>query len=103
MIQVFNKIDLQEGWQSKIDYNQEYCKVWISAASGQGLDLLKEAISAQLHGAVFIEDIIVKATEAKLRAQLYELGSVVSESVTDEGDWQLRVRITASQKHRLFP
>ncbi|MCL5271907.1 MAG: GTPase HflX [Gammaproteobacteria bacterium] len=102
IIQVFNKIDLQEGWQPKIDYNEESCKVWLSAATGEGLDLLKEAIAVQLHGTVLIEDILIKVSQAKLRAQLYQLGSVLSESITDEGDWQLKIRITVDQKHRLF-
>ncbi|MBL7481561.1 ribosome rescue GTPase HflX [Legionella bononiensis] len=102
VIQVFNKIDLQEGWQSKIDFNEGSCKVWLSAATGQGLDLLKEAIAAQLHGTVLIEDIIIKGSQAKLRAQLYQLGSVLSESINEDGDWQLKIRITADQKQRLF-
>jgi GTP-binding protein HflX len=102
IIQVFNKIDLQEGWLPKIDYNEGSCKVWISAASGLGLDLLKDAIAAQLHGTVLIEDIVVKATQAKLRAQLYQLGSVLTESISEDGDWLLKIRITNAQKQRLF-
>ena len=102
VIQVFNKIDLQEGWQPKIDCHSDSCKVWLSAASGAGLELLKETIAAQLHGAIFIEDIIVKNTEAKLRAQLYQLGSVLRETITKAGDWQLKIRITAAQKELLF-
>lgn len=102
VMQVFNKIDLQEGWQAKIDYNEDSCKVWISAASNQGLDLLKEAIAAQLHGTVLIEEIMLKPTQAKLRAQLYQLGSVLAESLSDEGNWQLKIRITAAQKQILF-
>lgn len=102
VIQVFNKIDLQEGWKPKIDYNEGSCKVWISAVSGQGLDLLKEAIAAQLHGTVLIENIVIKPTEARLRAQLYQLGSVINESVNEEGNWLLKIRITAEQKQRLF-
>lgn len=102
VIQVFNKIDLQEGWKPKIDYNEGSCKVWISAVSGQGLDLLKEAIAAQLHGTVLIEDIVIKPTDARLRAQLYQLGSVINESVNEEGNWLLKIRITAEQKQRLF-
>ncbi|MFI4963300.1 MAG: GTPase HflX, partial [Legionellales bacterium] len=103
IIQVFNKIDLQEGWQPKVDSTEESVKVWISASSGAGLDFLKEAIAAQLHGTVLFEDLIVKHTEAKLRSQLYQLGSVISESVTDEGDWLLKIRITRDQKMRLLP
>jgi GTP-binding protein HflX len=102
VIQVFNKIDLHEGWVPKIDYNEGSCKVWISAASNLGLDLLKDAIAAQLHGTVLIEDVVIKATQAKLRAQLYQLGSVLSEAISEEGDWLLKIRITASQKQLLF-
>ena len=102
VIQVFNKIDLQEGWQPKVDFNEGSCKVWLSAATGQGLDLLKEAIATQLHGTVLIENIIIKGSQAKLRAQLYQLGSVLSESINEDGDWQLKIRITKDQKQRLF-
>lgn len=102
VIQVFNKIDLKEDWEAKIDSNAQWCKVWVSAASNIGLDLLKEAISAQLHGVLLIEDVVIKATQAKLRAQLYQLDSVLSESVSEEGDWLLKIRITSAQKQRLF-
>lgn len=103
MILVFNKIDLKDDWQPKVDYQEENCKVWISAAANLGLDLLKEAISTQLHGAVLIENIVLKSNQAKLRAQLYELGSVLRESNNEEGDWLLKIRITQAQKQRLFP
>lgn len=102
VIQVFNKIDLQEGWQPKVDYNEEFCKVWLSAATVSGLDLLKEAIATQLHGTVLIEDVIIKPSQAKLRAQLYELGSILTESINEEGNWLLKIRITKDQKQRLF-
>jgi GTP-binding protein HflX len=102
-IQVFNKIDLKEGWEAKIDYNQEWCKVWLSAVTGTGLDLLKEAISTQLHGEILTEKVVLKPTEAKLRAQLYELGAVLHESLSEEGEWLLTIRVTQAQKQRLFP
>lgn len=102
VIQVFNKIDLKEGWEAKIDYNQEWCKVWISAASNIGLDLLKDAISTQLHGDILVEDIVLTASQAKLRAQLYQLGAVLNESINESGDWLLNIRITKAQKQRLF-
>lgn len=102
VIQIFNKIDLKEGWMPKIDYQEDKCKVWISAASNLGLDLLKEAISTQLHGAVLIEDVVLKAEQAKLRAQLYQLGSVLQESINEDGNFLLKIRITKAQKQRLF-
>ncbi|STX65897.1 ribosome rescue GTPase HflX [Legionella pneumophila] len=102
VIQVFNKIDLQEGWQPKIDYTEDACKVWLSATTGAGLDLLKEAIATQLHGMILIEDIVIKPDQAKLRAQLYQLGAVLKESVDENGDWLMKIRITTDQKRRLL-
>lgn len=102
VIQVFNKIDLKEDWQVNVDYNEKRCKVWISAAANLGLDLLKEAISTMLHGAIVVEDIQLKPAQAKLRAQLYQLGAVINESINQEGEWLLKIRITQAQKHRLF-
>lgn len=102
IIQVFNKIDLKEGWEPLVNYQPNSCKVWVSAAKGLGLDLLQEAIAVQLYGEALIEDIVVGPDEAKLRAQLYELGSVLSESISEEGDWRLKIRISAAQKERLF-
>ena len=102
IIQVFNKIDLQEGWEAKVDNNEGFCKVWVSAAANLGIDLLKETIAAHLHGTVSIETITLKATQAKLRAQLYQLGSVVAEAINNEGEWLLKIKISADQKQRLF-
>lgn len=102
MIHVFNKIDLLPGGFAKVEKAKDSCKVWLSAASGMGIDLLLEAIASQLHGSVYIEDIVVKPTQAKLRAQLYELGSVLTESLNEEGEWLLKIRITGDQRQRLF-
>jgi GTPase len=102
VIQVFNKIDLHEGWEPKVDINEGFCKVWVSAAANLGIDLLKETIAAQLHGSVSVETITLKATQAKLRAQLYQLGSVLAEAINNEGDWLLKIKISADQKQRLF-
>ncbi|MBN9231464.1 MAG: GTPase HflX [Legionella sp. 40-6] len=103
MIQVFNKIDLKEDWIAQLDQQEERCKVWVSAAANLGLDLLKEAISTQLHGHIVEEDIHLKPTQAKLRAQLYQLGAVITEEISADGDWLLKIRLTQAQKIRLFP
>lgn len=102
IIQVFNKIDLNEGWKPKVDYQEDKCKVWISAELDLGLNLLKEAISTQLHGAVSIEEVVLTNTQAKLRAQLYELGSILEESINEDGNWLLKIRINKAQKQRLL-
>lgn len=102
VIKVFNKIDLQEGWGPKVDYQDHSCKVWISAHADLGLGLLKEAITTLLHGATSTERLILTANQAKLRAQLYQLDAVLTESVSEEGNWIMEVRLTGAQKQRLL-
>lgn len=102
-IQVFNKIDRQQGWEPKIDQQEDCYKIWLSAKANMGLDLLKEVIATQLQGALIEEELVLTAKSAKLRATLYQLGAVLSEKITDDGNWLLRVRLTQAQKKRLFP
>ncbi|MCP0914825.1 MULTISPECIES: ribosome rescue GTPase HflX [Legionella] len=100
-ILVFNKIDLQKNWQPQIDCQDDYCKVWVSAATGAGLELLREVIAQQLHGSVTEEEIFIASDEAKLRAQLYAAGAVLQEEIL-EGGWRLFIRLSAEEKQRLF-
>ena len=101
-VQVFNKIDLLDNEPARIDYSEDGDKVWVSASSGVGIDLLKEFIAFKLNGAVLIEEILLKGTQAKLRAQLYALNAVLGESINQEGDWLLKIRISQAQKQKLF-
>jgi len=102
LIQVFNKIDLEDGWPAKLDHEDNTCKVWVSSKTGAGLELLRDAIITQLHGDVIEEDIVLAVGEAKLRAQLYELGAVLSETLIDEGGWKLKIRINSDERQRLL-
>ncbi len=102
LIQVFNKIDLEEGWPAKIDHDDKTCKVWVSSKTGAGLDLLREAVITQLYGDVIDEDILLGVDEAKLRSQLYELGAVLNEIQLEEGGWKLKIRINSSARQHLF-
>lgn len=101
-IQVFNKIDLQEGWVSKIDCQAQFCKVWVSAKTGAGLDLLSQAIGQQLFGAMIEESVQLGPHESKRRARLYELNAVMNERELKTGGWQLDIRISKKEKQRLL-
>lgn len=101
-IQVFNKIDLQQGWQAKADYQAETAKVWLSSQTGEGLDILRTAIVRQLHGAIIEEEIELAPHQAKLRAKLYELDAVISETMLKAGGWRLLIRISPDEKQDLF-
>ena len=101
-IQVFNKIDRQTGWQPKVEYQEKACKVWVSAANDLGMDLLKEAIARQLQGLMLEENIILSPTQAKIRARLYTAGAVLAESIDEEGNWLLKLKLTVQERQRLL-
>ncbi len=103
LIQVFNKIDKQADWQPKLDLQEESSKVWLSAQSGAGLDLLREAITHRLQGSLLEEELCLTPKQAKLRAQLYQLNAVLAEALETEGGWRLQVKWTAAQKQLLLP
>ena len=64
--------------------------VWLSAATGEGLDLLRQAISERLAGARVHAELRLPPRAGRLRARLIELGAVKSERY-DEHGWCLDI------------
>lgn len=100
VLQVFNKIDTCEAWKALLE--EELDPIGISAKTGEGLDDLCLAIAEELHGSIVDEEIILSAKYAKLRARLYEQDAVLSESITDKGEWQMHIQLPRAEKDRLF-
>lgn len=94
-LQVFNKIDLREDEPPRIERDDDGMpvRVYVSARDGLGLDLLKTAIGERLRPNLPAFQIVVPVQAARLRAQLFELRAVVSESVDDDGAAHLEVRL----------
>ncbi len=101
MLQVYNKLDLYGGQPARIDRNSdgEPVRVWVSAVTGEGLELLAQAISERLADDVYQQQICLQPQEGQLRAQLYARNAVVSEQVDEQGQIQLDVRL--QRKHML--
>ncbi|HJU25165.1 MAG TPA: ribosome rescue GTPase HflX [Rhodanobacteraceae bacterium] len=92
---VFNKIDLLNGsmsGQSHINRDSEgsLSRVWVSAATGEGLDLLREAIGERLSGARVQAEVRLPPEAGRLRAKLIELGAVADERYDEQG-WTLAI------------
>jgi GTP-binding protein HflX len=64
--------------------------LWLSAASGEGLDLLRQAVSERLAGARVHAELRLPPRAGRLRARLIELGAVKSERY-DEHGWRLDI------------
>ncbi|MCJ8299236.1 MAG: GTPase HflX [Pseudomonadales bacterium] len=95
VLQIYNKIDMLEGQRPRIDYDSQGLpvRVWLSAVSGEGLDLMFKAITQLLSEDLIIEVIKVAPQFGQLRSLLFAKGAVVSESIEENGDMLLNVRV----------
>lgn len=102
-LQVYNKIDLREGETARVETDADGMpiRVFVSARSGEGLDLLRNAIAVRLHPDLADESLVLPPTAARFRAQLYALHAVKSETIDDEGNSHLVVRLPAVRLDRL--
>jgi len=101
-LRVYNKIDLLEHGEPRIDRNEagEPVAVWVSARESLGFDLLRRAIAELMAGDMFAEEITLTPAQGRLRAILYELGGVRSEQYADNGDLLIDVRMQLSDFRR---
>ncbi len=99
-ILVMNKIDCIEHAKPRIDKNQEgnVYRVWISAKTGEGIDLLYQALSEQLSGMMTHARIALDVSSSYIRSEIHNIGYVVSEKMDDFGQWTLEINVT---KHYL--
>ena len=101
-IRVFNKIDLadQEPRVAK-DESGAPTAVAVSASSGAGVEELLEVISDLLAAERINRWIELGGRDARLRAQLFELGVVSEERITENGHWMLHVDVPRETAERL--
>ncbi len=102
VIRVFNKID-RSGQQVAVHRGEQGKPhgVSISARNGDGIDELREAISERLGSERISRWIELKGQDAKLRAQLFELGVVSEERIAENGSWMLHVDVPKETAERL--
>ncbi len=96
---VYNKIDQLNNVAPRIERDGEGrpLRVWISALKDEGLELLREAIVETLDRGRVIQHLQLSAAEGRLRAQLYERGQILQESVDEQGNWLLKVELPGSE------
>ncbi|HET7930545.1 MAG TPA: ribosome rescue GTPase HflX [Rhodanobacteraceae bacterium] len=107
-LKVYNKIDLLAGSDDdadapdadadprvvapRIDRDGDGAPsaVWLSAARGEGLELLRQAIGVRLSGNRVCAELRLPPQSGRLRARLIELGAVKAEQY-DEHGWRLDI------------
>ena len=91
-IRIYNKIDLS-GDEPRIDYRDDgrVDRVWVSAVTGAGLDLLAEALMMHFHGTQVHGWLHLSPAAGRTRSSLYDIGQVMSEHVDEQGSWWLEI------------
>ena len=69
-------------------------RVWVSAITGAGLELLADALKQHFHGAEVHGWLHLACAAGSLRSSLYNIGQVLSEHVDEQGSWWLEVRMS---------
>ena len=101
-LEVYNKIDLLEsGARIERDAQGRACRVWLSAVTGAGVDLLLDALAERLGGDLFADAVTLRPDQARLRAALHALGAVQEEAFADDGSARLRIRMPRAEWERL--
>lgn len=95
-LKVYNKLDLLDGRAPRIDRDEDGVpqRVWLSAVSGDGVELLHQAIIELLGEEIVHQKITLEPLMAgKLRALFYGASVVQGESYNEEGNLELEVRL----------
>ena len=95
-LEIYNKLDRLQGNKPRIDYDEtgKPIRVWMSAKTGEGISLLKQAIKLLCLNESIHEWIRVPASNGRLRSLLYQQGKVLRECSEETGDLLLEVQIT---------
>jgi len=101
-IMVYNKIDAAENIDAKAEHVEgELPKVWLSAHSGAGLSLLTSLIGRIIKPLRRNYTLHVPAQAGKLRASLFERGTVCEDALDESGGWVMQIDIDPSTLERI--
>jgi GTP-binding protein HflX len=102
-IQVFNKIDLLEDARPRLerDADGRARRVWLSAETGEGIDLLLAALAEHFREDQVYRLVSLQPADGALRGWCYRNGRVLAEHVTEAGGWQLEILVPRVALDRL--
>jgi GTP-binding protein HflX len=99
---VFNKIDLSgDKARSFAGADGIVTQVWTSAASGAGLDLLRESLAHAVRPNQVRRTLHLQLQAAAVRSDLYKRNAVRSEKQCDDGSWDLEVELDLAEVAKL--
>ncbi len=102
-IEVYNKIDMHSAQKRRIEIseNNKITRIWLSSRTGEGVDLLLEAINRYLNKHKRPHYINIPVSAGRLRAKLFDIGAVKQENIDDMGGWVMKVELEEYKLHKL--
>jgi len=101
---VMNKIDGIDDFKPRIDKDHEgkIYRVWLSAHTGDGIELLYEALSERLSGMMTCASIKLDVQSAYIRSEIHKVGFIQKEIMNEFGQWLLEINVTSHYLERLL-
>ena len=96
-LMVFNKLDRLGNIEPRVDMWEDKSgqpiptRVWCSAKTGEGMDLLMEAIQSRLQPTSAQVELRIPYNEGQLNALMHEHGRINSEKYDEQGNWHVAV------------
>ena len=102
-IRVYNKMDKLDR-RPRVTSNRsgEGRAVWLSAATGEGIPMLLDAIGDRLCRKTLHRVIHLQPSQGRQRAKLFELGAVLSEETAEDGSWTLELKMSERDLRRFM-
>jgi len=101
---VMNKIDEMSDFHPRVDkdYAGNIYRVWLSAHTGEGIDLLFQALSERLSGMMTYAGIQLDVQSAYIRSEIHKVGFIQKEKMNEFGQWLLEINVTRHYLKRLL-
>jgi len=101
---VMNKIDEMSDFHPRVDkdYEGNIYRVWLSAQTGKGIDLLYQALSERLSGMMTCAGIQLDVQSAYIRSEIHKVGFIKKEKMNEFGQWLLEINVTRHYLKRLL-
>lgn len=95
-ILIYNKIDIASHPTPSLkqDASTKRFTVRCSAKTGAGLELLFKALTEQLSGLQIQTELTLPPERGDLRSMLYRTGKILSETVDEQGNWIIEIKIS---------
>ncbi len=99
---IYNKIDVC-GFEARVDADDQgqTWRIWLAAINKSGFEGLIEVLRNRFCERTAVYRLVLKASEGQIRAFLFENGSIDAEIFENNGDIDLKLRLTPAFFKRL--